>query len=176
MSSALDGLVWFVGSFVDVWVVLTLFGLFAFRAVRDLLPRQDWWEWLWHPRFSFAFIAAGLAGLVSLIIKKLVHSPRPFVADASFEPLFTVSSLYDSFPSGHTAFFFALAFGAFALHRRSSVLILLAAMGIALSRIIAGVHYPVDILGGIIIAALSVWLSKALIYPYLEKVWKRMRG
>jgi undecaprenyl-diphosphatase len=60
-----------------------------------------------------------------------------------------------SFPSGHTATSFAAAYAvARTLGRRWAWLYAVAAL-IAFSRLYLGVHYPADVLGGIILGTLT---------------------
>jgi len=67
---------------------------------------------------------------------------------------------YHSFPSGHTTTAFAIA-GVVVLGLRlhaASVLVLTLAVLIAISRIVVGVHWPLDVLGG----ACGGWLAAAV--------------
>lgn len=69
-----------------------------------------------------------------------------------------------SFPSGHAAFFFALAAGIWFYHRRLGTLFFIAAALISLSRIAAGLHWPSDILGGAVVGILAAeFASKTII-------------
>ena len=56
-----------------------------------------------------------------------------------------------SFPSGHASFFMALACAIFISHKKAGYLFMFFALLIGIARIIAGVHFPVDILGGFIL-------------------------
>lgn len=92
--------------------------------------------------FLAGFLARGGVELIRLF----VHRPRPFVADPSLIPLISESSY--SFPSGHTAFFFALATIVYAHNKRVGYWFFAASAAIGLARVLAGVHYMSDILGG----------------------------
>jgi undecaprenyl-diphosphatase len=87
---------------------------------------------------------------------------RPF-SFYGFAPLIPESGW--SFPSGHMLWFFALSMTVWYTNRRWGTVffILSALMGIA--RIYAGVHWPLDVLGGAVIGvlcsmAIHVLLSK----------------
>jgi len=83
------------------------------------------------------------------IIRYFYPVTRPFVV-YQFTPL-----IYDyasSFPSGHAAFFFALATIVFLFHKKWGIAYFLGAIIISISRIMAGVHWPMDILGGILVS------------------------
>jgi undecaprenyl-diphosphatase len=80
---------------------------------------------------------------------------------------------HDSFPSGHTAFAAALAWGAILVlahtrHQRrvTAVAGAVLVMVVAYSRLYLGVHYPSDVLGAVLIstAAIIFWLP----------VWNRL--
>jgi undecaprenyl-diphosphatase len=59
---------------------------------------------------------------------------------------------WSSFPSDHAAMFFALASGIWMAHRRLGYLAFCCVMVVVcLPRIILGVHYPSDILGGAVL-------------------------
>jgi undecaprenyl-diphosphatase len=71
--------------------------------------------------------------------------PRPFEA-FDMPPLFPETSY--SLPSGHATFLFALATGVYAVNRRAGLILFTIAGIISLARIMAGVHYPGDIVAG----------------------------
>lgn len=68
-----------------------------------------------------------------------------------------------SFPSGHTAVAFASAAVIFHYYRAAGILAYLTAALIAYSRLYLFVHYPTDILGGILLgSAVSYMIVKAI--------------
>ncbi|MBI5421242.1 MAG: phosphatase PAP2 family protein [Parcubacteria group bacterium] len=94
-------------------------------------------------------------------IRYFWYRPRPFLALSGIHVPY-VQAGSSSFPSGHTATYFALAFAMYYFNKKIGVWYLVGAGLIALSRIILGVHYPSDIVGGIAIAWVSLVIIKHL--------------
>ena len=95
--------------------------------------------------------------LVTEIIRFFYNRPRPFEILEGVRKL-TDHTTGSSFPSGHAAFVFALAGFVYLHNRKMGVLFLMLALLIGLGRVAAGVHYPSDILGGLAVGFVSVWL------------------
>lgn len=95
----------------------------------------------------------------NLLLKNLVARPRPFAADPSVQLLIPAPGEY-SFPSGHTMHGFGAATMIFLHNKRIGMAALFLAALIAFSRLYLFVHFPTDILGGILVgaaAALAVY-------------------
>ncbi|MEN9614494.1 MAG: hypothetical protein RLZZ347_801 [Candidatus Parcubacteria bacterium] len=108
------------------------------------------------------FAAAGFAYIIASIIKHLYPSPRPFEALQSVHALYLHDGM-DSFPSGHASFFGALAFGAFHYSRKIGWLLLITAIVIGVARVSAGIHFPLDILGGFAVAGIAYFLWRGIV-------------
>ena len=132
-----------------------------------------------------AGVALGAVVLSRLVLTEIIRwiwfRPRPFI-------LHTVNSLLahentGSFPSGHAAFFFALAMGVYLFEkkidpertpqlresRRVAYWLFAAAILISLARVFVGVHYPSDILAGAGVGIFSGWLVAWLYKLYQNK-------
>lgn len=118
------------------------------------------------------------SGIVSQVIKHLVHAPRPhaIITNAAY-PYFiegvTLSGM-NSFPSGHTTSVFALAV-LLALNttdKRISLIYLITAIITGYSRIYLGQHFLADVTTGALIGTLSA----LVVYWYLRQVKIEFRG
>ncbi|MSU44914.1 phosphatase PAP2 family protein [Candidatus Nomurabacteria bacterium] len=98
--------------------------------------------------FGTAFIAY----LFATILKELISADRSFVRLDTIIPLFNPTQEY-SFPSTHAAIFSALAIAVYFRDKKIGIIFLISALLIGLARIIAGVHFPIDILGGFILGS-----------------------
>ena len=90
---------------------------------------------------------------VKQLLLLFIHRARPFVINQNIHPLISspVSENYQSFPSGHAVFFFALATVIYSNDKRWGIFFLVSAMLMGIARVAVGVHYPTDILGGVIL-------------------------
>ncbi len=133
------------------------------RWIVALLLASILWRWA-GPRPALCFIAAAIAAnLASGGLKLLFERPRPDLAPH----LDHVSSF--SYPSGHATSVTAIALG-FALlappgWRRWTWPVAIAAILLTLlSRVMLGVHWPSDVLGGAMLgtafALLGVWRAR----------------
>ena len=118
-----------------------------------------------------AFISSIVAWLTAEMLKSLTETTRPFIVNGA-DPLTLTVPNGHSFPSAHTAVAFAIAVTIW-LHDRSVgyVFILLAVL-VGVGRILANVHYPIDIIGGAVVGIVVAVLIEN-IHP--EKLLKRKR-
>ena len=122
---------------------------------------------------GFALVFGLVVG--NLTLKPLIARVRPYGL-AGYEAIrdsLLVNPLKDfSFPSGHTLASFEGATAIFMFNRKWGVPALVLASLVALSRLYLFVHYPTDVLGGIILGIsfgiLGTLLSR-LIFKKLEK-------
>lgn len=108
-------------------------------------------------RRFYLFVEGALAvilsrGIITTIIQFFYYHPRPFES-YGFSPLFAESG--SSFPSGHAAWFFALAMIVWYTNRKWGWWFFALATLMGLARIYAGVHWPLDVIGGVAIGIAS---------------------
>jgi undecaprenyl-diphosphatase len=92
------------------------------------------------------------------IIKHIVQRLRPFATYPSLQLIIGTPTLY-SFPSGHTATAFAAATVLSKEFNKYKILFFSISSLIAFSRLYLFVHYPSDIIAGILLGLFSAWLT-----------------
>lgn len=110
----------------------------------------------------------------NIVLKNLVARVRPFNADPTLDNLVHEDSW--SFPSGHTSASFAAALSLICYHKKEGIAAVVLATLIGLSRIYICVHYPTDVLGGVVVGALSAFLSVLVIKFVSEKMGAKKNG
>ena len=107
-----------------------------------------------------------VAYIITGLMKLYFAVPRPFLAGV--ESLF-IHGGYNSFPSGHATIFAALTVAMFMFHKRRGWWFFFSAIAIGFARVMAGVHYPIDIFAGYIIGALSAYCVYNYVRPRMQK-------
>ncbi len=115
----------------------------------------------------YATITGALGLFINFVIGHIYFESRPFVAHKV--NLLLTHTADASFPSDHTTGAFALALAVLFVHRKIGLGMLLFAFLTGFSRIYVGHHYPLDILGSIVISFfISIIVYK--LSPFLEPI------
>lgn len=138
--------VFFAMYFIYIVIILALFFLFF---------RKKWEELI------LLCVSGSLAWILAKILKILIHTTRPFDVFSQVQSLFVETGY--AFPSGHTMVASTIAFALFFVNKKVGYVFILFALLIGLARIISGVHFPIDILGGFVFGALIAILVKNII-------------
>ncbi len=125
-----------------------------------------------YRKIGVAVLLGLLMGLVigNLGIKNLVARERPCAINTAIELLIPYPSEY-SFPSGHTLSSFIASTVIFRGNKRLGACAYILASLIAFSRLYLYVHFPTDIIGGIVLGlclgAFSYWILKRPVFDKL---------
>lgn len=111
---------------------------------------------------AYVFASVSIASLTANIAKQLIGRARPPQfgdwGTFGFSPL-SGDFLFQSFPSAHSTNFGALFMALALLFPRYRLLFVLAAIWLAMTRVMINVHYPSDVIGGL---AWGSWCALAI--------------
>lgn len=153
-----DGIIVFFASYLAYLMPVIFLGLVFFSSY----SRREKWILLVVAGAASVIARFGVAELIRLFY----HRPRPFLVLPDVHALFTDSAW--SFPSGHATFFFAFSTAVYLYNKKWGIGFFVATVLITVSRVIAGVHYPSDIIGGaiigIIVAYITVYIARRVVH------------
>ncbi len=89
-------------------------------------------------------LVAGTGFLSLSLVRRIVNKPRPYET-LSIEPLIKKNTHGKSFPSRHTFSMFMIAFCWFSWCMPAGILLTVTGIAIAVTRVLAGVHWPRDV-------------------------------
>lgn len=116
---------------------------------------------------SEAIVAAVFTRFVlTEIIRWLWFRPRPFVTN-NVNLLVDYSAKESSFPSGHASFYFALSTIVYLYNKKIGIIFYIASLSIVLARVFVGIHWPSDILVGVILGVLVGLILNKIFRKYL---------
>ncbi|MDE7259131.1 MAG: phosphatase PAP2 family protein [Lachnospiraceae bacterium] len=144
-----------LGNGGGIWILLTLIML--------IIPKT---------RRVGCMMTAALIGTLlvnNILLKNLVARTRPYEVIAGLTYLVPKPGEY-SFPSGHAGSSFAVACVMFReLPKKYGIPALVLAILIALSRLYVGVHYPSDVLFGII-SGIAISYAAVAVVEWIDKL------
>jgi len=117
-----------------------------------------------------AIFASLVALIIAILIKHFFPTPRPFIINGEDIDVFMRPD-NAAFPSQHTIVAFAIAVTIFLHDRKVGWWFLISALVIGAARVIANVHYPVDIIGGAFLGTIvSVIVEKVHFMDLVRKL------
>ncbi|MDP2789436.1 MAG: phosphatase PAP2 family protein [bacterium] len=141
------------------YIVVILAGVFLLMH-HEVFQAESPWQIFMQKKKEIlrAFFTGASAWVLAYVLKILFHAPRPFDALPQVTSLIPESGF--AFPSGHSTFFMALAVSIFFSHKKAGYVFVSFALLIGIARIMAGVHFPVDILGGFVLGAVIAYFLR----------------
>ncbi len=101
------------------------------------------------------------------IIRLFLHRDRPFISHTVVQLLEKGNQA--SFPSGHMTAMAAIASAVYFYHPRLGLWLWVMGLVIGVSRVIVGVHYPIDIVGGIAVGWISSYILQKWVAPRMDR-------
>ncbi|MFA6427860.1 MAG: phosphatase PAP2 family protein [Candidatus Magasanikbacteria bacterium] len=160
----LDNIMYFCAHWLIYVIVIVVFWWGAFSLVSE------------DPSLFVVFIKLLLTGLVlveiiSYGVALLWRHPRPYIEFPDIKHILNPVESWKSFPSDHTIFSFVFAL--VVIHVGAPVFfcvsLLILATLVACGRVYVGVHYPRDIVGGLLLAIIfglgAPWLLTHVTQP-----------
>ena len=145
-------------------------GLTLCRTLLEINPTTNVLLFFKRTRKTGAAVLVSYIGVLlfgELLLKHVVTRMRPCQIDQTFAML-VERPTSSSFPSTHSAFAFGTAMAIFMNHRRAGVLMFIVATLVAFSRLYLFVHFPTDVLCGIVLG-IAVGFAAARICDFVEK-------
>ena len=124
-----------------------------------------------HRQALFMTLAVIISLGLGMVCGTLWFHPRPFMLPLGHTWISHPAD--NSFPSDHGTVMFSAAFALLSLRLRAlGLLMLLAALPVAWSRIYLGVHFPLDMVGAALVAVGGVIVALSLIHIYRLQISK----
>lgn len=124
-----------------------------------------------------AIIMATFSALLAREVLKpvIVHiwtRNRPFI-EHTVHNIISKTDNEPSFPSGHALAMFAIAAAVYHYNKKAGMLLYVTAILTGISRVVVGVHYPSDIIGGAVLGIIVGWLTVKLLDTPLDRFVKK---
>ena len=165
-NPTLDSIMLFItrlGEHSIIWLIICWF-LILVPPMKMLITKGDAYDYddeiRKRRKVGWGILVASTIStyLIDYILKGLIGRARPFLVDSTLfvntQKISVMLPSKTSFPSGYTVVAFASAMLIFLNFKKTGILALILASLIAFSRMYFFLHYPTDILGGIVIGVI----------------------
>ena len=153
-----------MGSLGPVWL-----GLADYLVVSIPLALVSLWLVGSRETAFFVFVAVVASIAVSYAMGLVYAHPTPYMVSS---PIAT-GPPENSFPSQHTTVMFAMAWPlAYRHRRRLAGTFLVGGVVVGVARVVVGYHYPIDVLAGVVAAAIGTALA-VIAREYILSVGRR---
>lgn len=163
------------------------FALFAAKDLIFIVPTLSIVLWLWGRKNRIeqqrtlilkTNVALIYAFLIATCVSHILPYPRPFAVNYGSQ--FLQHTANAAYPSDHATIIFTFALAFFCWHRVwSGLCLFVMACAIAWARVYVGVHWPLDMLGGLLISALACLAAQLTwqffgekLSPYLIRLYR----
>ena len=126
-------------------------------------------------QFLLTLISAGIVALaLSKILGKLYYDPRPFV-NQNIAPLIAHAP-DNGFPSEHTWFTATVASCLYLFNKQYGKLAFIVVLVVGIARVLAHLHSPIDIVGGIAVGITATYMAKLLLPKVSKSLFARPKA
>lgn len=108
---------------------------------------------LYHQLFN-AVLTPAITFIVVTIVRRLINAPRPYKV-YPIKPLIEKNKAGESFPSRHTLSITIIAMAGLYIWWPAGVVLWVMSVCMGISRVVAGVHFPKDVLAAAIISIVA---------------------
>ena len=112
-------------------------------------------------------VPIGIAVAVSELISKMYVRQRPFVAVSGVK-LLVPHSADGGMPSHHMVFLAALITTVYFYEKRCAAVLTVLALGTGIARVVAGIHYPTDIIVGSVLGIAIAYVYHRILLKYVN--------
>ncbi len=142
------------------WVVLGMVGWYV--TISLILNFGNKFA-MYLPIATF-LVCSGVGLVVSNLVGMFVQEVRPRLRFPEIKILFWPTSSWKSFPSDHSFGAFLLFFLALVFNLPTAWSLLVLAIWVGWGRMFSGVHFPLDVVGGVFLAGLMSGISYIILH------------
>jgi len=110
---------------------------------------------------ALSALSLSLSLSLAKLLNKIIVDPRPFVVN-HIQPLIPHAP-DNGFPSDHTLLVATIASIVFVFNKKLGIVIMVLAVIVGYSRVLAQIHHPLDIAGSVLIAVVATWASRLIL-------------